>query len=57
MMRGYSMDGWDWAWMVALMLFWITLLAGAIYAAVRLGMTHSMSQRDQRSAARRFKSG
>ena len=34
-------DGWDWFWMVPIMLLWIVVLGGVVYAAVRLGMQHS----------------
>ena len=30
------MDGWDWAWMSFMMVFWVVLLGAVIYAAVRL---------------------
>ncbi len=40
MMHGYGIDGWDWYWMVPMMLFWIVVLAVAIYAAVRLALHH-----------------
>jgi hypothetical protein len=30
------MDGWDWAWMLPMMLLWLMVLAAIIYAAVRL---------------------
>jgi flagellar biogenesis protein FliO len=57
MMRGYSTDGWDWAWMVPLMLFWIALLAGAIYGAVRLAASRSGPEGERRSTASRFEDG
>jgi hypothetical protein len=41
MMNGHYADGWDWAWMVPMMLTWIVLLGLAVYAAVRLANTHS----------------
>ena len=30
------MDGWDWAWMPFMMVFWVVVLGAVIYAAVRL---------------------
>jgi hypothetical protein len=30
------MDGWDWAWMAPMMLFWIVVLGVVVYVAVRL---------------------
>ena len=30
------MDGWDWAWMSFMMVFWVVVLGAVIYAAVRL---------------------
>ncbi len=32
--------GWDWFWMVPMMLFWIAVLGGVVYAAVRLAHKH-----------------
>jgi len=34
-------NGWDWLWMVPLMLLWIAVLGGVVYAAVRLAIQHS----------------
>ena len=30
-------SGWGWLWMTFMMVFWIAVLGGVIYAAVRLG--------------------
>jgi hypothetical protein len=30
------MNGWDWAWMTFMMVFWVVLLGAVVYAAVRL---------------------
>jgi len=30
------LDGWDWFWMVFVMLFWIAILGAVVCAAVRL---------------------
>lgn len=30
------MNGWGWAWMTFMMVFWVVLLGAVIYAAVRL---------------------
>jgi hypothetical protein len=35
-----TQDGWDWFWMVPMMLLWIVVLGGVVYAAVRLAMQH-----------------
>jgi len=32
----YWHDGWDWFWMVPMMLVWIVLVGAVVYAAVRL---------------------
>lgn len=34
-------SGWDWFWMVPMMLLWIVVLGGVVYAAVRLALTHN----------------
>ena len=34
-------DSWDWVWMIPLMLLWIVVVGGVVYAAVRLAMQHS----------------
>ncbi|HEU5212769.1 MAG TPA: hypothetical protein VFU10_08370 [Gaiellaceae bacterium] len=34
-------NGWDWFWMVPMMLLWIVVLGGVVYAAVRLALQHS----------------
>ena len=57
MMRGYSMDGWDWAWMVPLMLVWFALLVGAIYAAVHHTVSRARAQGERRSTASPFEGG
>ncbi len=36
----YGNGGWDWFWMVPMMLFWIAVLGGAVYAAVRFAHKH-----------------
>jgi hypothetical protein len=36
------MNDWaDWFWMIPMMLFWIIVLGGVVYAAVRLAIDHS----------------
>lgn len=37
----YWHDGWDWFWMIPVMLVWIVVLGAAIYAAVRLAQRDS----------------
>ena len=34
-------NGWDWFWMVPMMLLWIAVLGGVVYGAVRLSIQHS----------------
>ena len=34
-------NGWDWFWMVPMMLLWIAVLGGVVYGAVRLAIQHS----------------
>ena len=38
-MNGYG--GWDWFWMVPMMLLWIVVLGAVIYGAIRLALQHS----------------
>lgn len=35
------MYGWNWFWMVPMMLLWLIVLGAVIYAAVRLANHHS----------------
>jgi len=37
----YGNNGWDWFWMVPMMLLWIVVLGGGVYGAVRLAPQHS----------------
>ena len=32
--------GWDWFWLVPMLLLWIVVLGGVVYAAVRLALQH-----------------
>ena len=41
-MHGY--DGWDWFWMVPMMLLWVAVLGGVVYGAIRLGLKHGQQQ-------------
>jgi hypothetical protein len=34
-------NGWDWFWVVPMMLLWLVVLGGVVYAAVRLALQHS----------------
>lgn len=34
-------SGWNWFWMVPMMLLWIVVLGFVIYGAVRLALQHS----------------
>jgi flagellar biogenesis protein FliO len=36
---GWS-SGWDWFWMTMVMILWIAVIGGAVYAAVRLALKH-----------------
>ncbi len=42
-MNGYmhGNGGWDWAWMIPMMVLWIAVLGGVVYGAVRFGIQHS----------------
>jgi hypothetical protein len=39
-MYGDWNSGWDWFWMTLMMLVWIAVLGGVVYAAVRLALDH-----------------
>jgi hypothetical protein len=41
------MDGWDWAWMTAMMIFWVALLGIAVYVAVKLATRRPPTDRRQ----------
>ena len=43
MMHGYGYDGWDWFWMVPMMILWIAALGIVIYGAVRIALKHERS--------------
>jgi hypothetical protein len=34
-------DGWYWLWMVPMLLLWLAVLGGVVYAAVRLALQHA----------------
>ncbi len=34
-------NGWNWFWMVPMLLLWIPVLGGVVYGAVRLARQHS----------------
>jgi hypothetical protein len=36
-----DVNGWDWFWMIPMMLLWIVVLGGVVYAAIRLAVDHS----------------
>ena len=38
MMDGYGMDGWDWLWMLPMMIVWIVVLAAVVYLAVKFAL-------------------
>lgn len=33
----YHVDGYDWVWMIPMMLFWLAVLGAIVYIAVRVG--------------------
>lgn len=37
----HGMDAWDWIWMTPMMLFWVALIALAVYVGVRLANARS----------------
>ena len=39
-MYGSWSSGWDWLWMALMMLVWLVVLGGIVYAAVRLALQH-----------------
>jgi hypothetical protein len=41
----HSMNGWNWFWWIPMMLLWIVVLGGIVYAAVRLALQHSQQQK------------
>jgi hypothetical protein len=34
-------QAWDWFWMVPMMLLWLAVLGGVVYAAVRLALSRT----------------
>ena len=43
-MHHYNADGWDFLWMIPMMLLWLALLGGVIYAAVRFAVHHQSKE-------------
>jgi hypothetical protein len=39
-MYGSWGSSWDWLWMALMAVLWLVVLAGVVYAAVRLAMEH-----------------
>ena len=39
-MYGNWNSGWDWLWMILMVLLWGVVLGGVVYAAVRLALQH-----------------
>jgi hypothetical protein len=39
-MYGSWGSGWDWLWMTLMVVFWLAVLGGVVYAAVRLAHAH-----------------
>ncbi len=38
-------SGWDFFWMIPMMLLWIIVLGGVVYAAIRLAIQHEHRQK------------
>jgi hypothetical protein len=47
-MQGYGMDGWDWFWMVPMMILWAVVIGAVVYGAVRLAQ-HSDPRKTEKS--------
>ncbi|MGZ4314648.1 MAG: hypothetical protein ACXVRS_02320 [Gaiellaceae bacterium] len=41
----HHMDGYDWFWMIPMMLLWVLVLGIAVYGAVRLAVNDEHSPR------------
>ncbi len=39
-MYGSWGTGWDWLWMTFMVLLWIAVIGGIVYAAVRIAISH-----------------
>jgi hypothetical protein len=40
-MYGDGNSGWNWLWMIPMVILWLAVLGGVVYAAVRLALQHS----------------
>ena len=47
-MYGNWNSSWDWAWMTLMMLFWLAVLGGVIYAAIRIALHDDRGNRTPR---------
>lgn len=39
-MYGNWNSSWDWLWITLMMVFWVIVLGGVVYAAVRMAIRH-----------------
>ena len=39
-MYGSWGSGWDWLWMTFMVLLWLVVIGGVVYAAVRIALSH-----------------
>ncbi len=46
-MYGSWGSGWDWLWMTFVVLFWLAVIAGVVYAVVRLAVSHEHQHQNQ----------
>ena len=44
-MYGSWGTGWDWLWMTFMMLAWLAVVGGVVYAAVRIAISHQHESR------------
>ena len=43
-MYGSWGTGWDWLWMTLMMLLWLAVIGGVVYAAVRMALPHDRGE-------------
>ena len=36
----HHMDGWGWLWAIPMMVLWIAVIGGVVYAVMRLALQH-----------------
>lgn len=44
-MYGSWSSSWDWLWMTLMVLLWLVVVGGIVYAAVRLALSHQHQPR------------